>query len=213
MTYREIDMASDPRGAHFAYFCSLANPAAGLTAPVDVTDLKRNLGKHSFFLSVLWCVLRAANSVPELRRRIRDGRVLEYDACPASCTVMKDDGTYAYCNLEAGGEFETFHATGLAAMRVAKESGHIEESTDDALPFYFVSCLPWISYTHVVNPHGGGEDSNPRITWGKYEEKDGRITLPLTLLVHHGLADGLHIARFYERLQRELADLSQFLSK
>ena len=38
MNCREIDMTSDPRGAHFAYFCSLASPAAGLTVPVDVTD-------------------------------------------------------------------------------------------------------------------------------------------------------------------------------
>lgn len=213
MTFREIDMSLDPRGAHFAYFCSLASPAAGLTASVDVTQLKRHLCGRSFFLSFLWCVQRAANAVPELRRRIKDGRVLEFDACPVSCTVMKNDGTYAYCHLDAGMDYETFHTNGLEALRQAKERGTIDESAGDALPCYFISCLPWLSYTQIVNPWGGGEDSNPRITWGKDEEKDGRITLPLSILVHHGLADGLHIARFYERLQQELEDLSQFLRK
>ena len=213
MTYREIDMALDPRGAHFAYFCSLASPAAGLTVPVDVTDLMKHLHGRSFFLSFLWCVQRAANSVPELRRRIRDGRVLEFDACPASCTVMKADGTYAYCHIEPAEDFDAFHAHGLQALQDARERGTIAESAEEALPYYFVSCLPWLSYTQIVNPWGGGEDSNPRITWGKYEQKDGRTTLPLSLLVHHGLADGLHIARFYERLQQELADLSRFLQQ
>ena len=213
MTFREVDMTNDPRGAHFAYFCSLASPAAGLTAPVDVTDLLRQLRGRSFFLSFLWCVQRAANAVPELRRRISAGKVLEFDACPASCTVMKLDGTYAYCHLDAGMDYETFLTVGVEALRVAKEGGTIDETAGDALPCYFISCVPWLSYTQIVNPWGGGEDSNPRITWGKYEQKDGRTTLPLSILVHHGLADGLHIARFYERLQQEVAELSQFLSK
>jgi len=213
MTYREVDMTRDPRGGHFAYFCSLASPAAGLTAPVDVTDLRKNLGERSFFLSFLWCVQRAANAVPELRRRISAGKVLEFDECPVSCTVMKGDGTYAYCHLDAGMDFEDFHARGLQAMREAKEHGTIDESAGDALPCYFISCVPWLSYTQAVNPWGGGEDSNPRITWGRYERRDGRTTLPVTLMVHHGLADGLHIARFYDCLQQELAQLSQFLGK
>ncbi len=213
MNCREVDMTSDPRGAHFAYFCSLASPAAGLTVPVDVTDLMKNLCGRSFFLSFLWCVQRAANAVPELRRRIKDGRVLEFDICPVSCTVMKADGTYAYCHLNAADDFAAFHAHGLQALQDARERGTIAESAEEALPCYFVSCLPWLSYTQIVNPWGGGEDSNPRITWGKYETKEGRTTLPLSILVHHGLADGLHIARFYHQLQQELADLVQFLSK
>ena len=213
MNCREIDMSADPRGAHFAYFCSLASPAAGLTVPVDVNDLRKNLHGRSFFLAFLWCVQHAANAVPELRRRIKDGRVWEFDHCPTSCTVMKEDGTYAYCHLDADGDFDAFHAHGLQALREAKERGTIDEIAEDALPCYFVSCVPWLSYTQAVNPWGGGEDSNPRITWGKYESRDGRTTLPLTLMIHHGLADGLHIARFYERLQQELENLSQFLQK
>lgn len=213
MNCREIDMSADPRGAHFAYFCSLASPAAGLTVPVDVTELVKHLRGRSFFLSFLWCVQRAANAVPELRRRIKNGRVLEFDHCPTSCTVMKADGTYAYCHLDADGDFDAFYARGLQALHHTKACGTIAESAEEALPCYFVSCLPWLSYTQIVNPWGGGEDSNPRITWGKYETKDGRTALPLSILVHHGLADGLHIARFYDRLQQELDELSQFLQK
>lgn len=213
MLWREVDMTRDVRGAHFAYFCSLANPAAGLTVSVDVTTLCQHLADRSFFLSFLWCVQRAANAVPELRRRIKDGQVIEFDACPVSCTVLKKNGSYAYCHLDAGMDYETFLVCGTAAIEAARGRGTIDEGADDALPCYFVSTVPWLSYTQIVNPWGGGEDSNPRITWGKYETKDGVTTLPVSLLVHHGLADGLHIARFYDQLQRELARLSRELSK
>ena len=37
--------------------------------------------------------------------------------------------------------------------------------------------------------------------------QDGRLKLPLSLLCHHALVDGLHISRFYAALDRELKQL------
>lgn len=31
---------------------------------------------------------------------------------------------------------------------------------------YFVSALPWLNYTALVQPAARGDESNPRITWG-----------------------------------------------
>lgn len=54
----------------------------------------------------------------------------------------------------------------------------------------------------------GGDESNPRITWGKYEENArGRLTLPVTVLLHHALADGLHLWLFYQGLEREMGSV------
>ncbi len=213
MNYREIDMKNDVRAAHYGYFCSLANPAAALTAAVDVTELLARLGRRSFFLSFLWCVERAANAVPELRRRIRAGKVIEFEACPTSSTVMKSDFSYAYCHLEPGMDYETFLERGNAGLDEAREGGTIGEEAGDALPCYFISCVPWLHYSHVVNPWGGGEDSNPRFTWGRYERREGRQLIPVTVMVHHGLVDGIHIARFYRNLESELANLCSILAK
>ena len=38
-------------------------------------------------------------------------------------------------------------------------------------------------------------------------EEAWRPVLPMTLLANHALVDGIHIARFYENLDRELAAL------
>ena len=47
-------------------------------------------------------------------------------------------------------------------------------------------------------------DSNPRITWGKYETHGQDAILPVSLLAHHGLVDGMHIADFYQQLEKRL---------
>ena len=101
MGCRIVEMSQDPRKEQFAYFRSLANPYVGVTVELDVTELAAWSGQTgtSFFLAVLYAAVRAANSVPELRRRIRGEQVVEYDCCPSSHTVALPDGTYCYCRL------------------------------------------------------------------------------------------------------------------
>ena len=74
MHYNIIDMADDPRSGQFAYFRGMTFPFAGLTVEMDITDMMAARGERPFFLSLLYAVVRAANSVPQLRRRHPVGR-------------------------------------------------------------------------------------------------------------------------------------------
>lgn len=205
---RKLDRAGDPRYAHFDYFCSLAYPYAGMTVDVDIQALMDFCGRSGapFFLTLLYCVSRAANAVPELRRRIIDGEIWEYPWCPSSHTVAKADGSYAYCTLRADKPLRDFLPEAARAHEACKRNGSIQEDAD-SLSHLFLSSLPWMRYTALVQPVPCPADSNPRITWGRRFEENGRTRIPMSLLCHHALADGLHIARFYEALDAELERL------
>ena len=205
---QKIDLSNDPRRAHFEYFSGFANPYVGLTASVDITRFMewRNDHAYPFFLSLLYQAVQAANGVPELRRRISRGEVLEYPWCLSSHTVAKADGSYAYCVLDANMPFEEFLPTAAGRHEHCKTAGSIDEG-DEALGYFFVSSMPWISYQALVQPVPTPADSNPRISWGKFERSNDRIVLPVSLLCHHALVDGLHIAHFYENLNERLAGL------
>lgn len=95
---------------------------------------------------------------------------------------------------------EAVQAQGGAKRRQSLEDGTEEES----LPLLFVSSLPWITYDGIVQPTPSPADSNPRITWGRYRREGTRAFLPVSLLCHHALVDGLHMARFYQNLEAEL---------
>ena len=203
---KRIDMNTYPRRDHFAHFCAMAYPYVGVTVDADVTDLLalcREKG-YSFYLLVLHAVALAADEVPEFRRRIEGDGIVEYDTCPTSHTELKPDGTYAYCTLHHHMPLADYLAKAEAARAAARESGSIEEE-DDVQSMYFISTLPWLHYTQLVQPVACGEESNPRITWGKYQpDAAGRMMMPLSVLVHHALADGLHIAKFYEAFDRQV---------
>lgn len=209
MHYTIIDMEKDPRCGQFAYFRGMTFPFAGLTVEMDITNMMAARGERPFFLSMLYAVVRAANAVPQLRRRILpDGRVAEYDWCAPSYTAMKPDGVYVYCTVEGDMPYGTFIAEGQRRQREVLERGTLTED-GDVRSFFFVSSVPWVHYSQLQHPAESPDDSNPRISWGKYVTANGRTTLPVTLTVHHALADGLHISRFYQKLEEELAALTR----
>lgn len=200
-----IDLSTYARRAHFEYFSSLQNPTMGATVQVNLTKFMTALeaGAYPFFLSFLYCVADAVNAVKELRQRIEEGKIVEYEYCKPSCTVMKPDGTYAYCTLDARLPLEQFLKEGKAAMEQAKQGGTLEES-DEVSSEIFISCLPWLHYESLVQPMGVPADSNVRITWGKYAVNEGKTVIPVTFLAHHALVDGVHMSCFYEKLAENL---------
>lgn len=209
MHYTIIDMEKDPRSGQFAYFRGMTFPFAGLTVEMDITDMMAARDGRPFFLSMLYAAVRAANAVPQLRRRILpDGRVAEYDWCAPSYTAMKSDGVYVYCNVEGALPYDEFVAQGQRRQREVLERGTLTED-GDVLSYFFVSSLPWMHYSQLQHPAVSPDDSNPRISWGKYVTVNGRTTLPVSLFVNHALADGLHISRFFLNLEKELADMTR----
>ncbi len=209
MNYQWIDLEHSPRRAHFAYFNSLAYPYVGLTVNVDITGCLARTKREGlpFFLTVCYCVSRAANAVPELRQRIREGGVVQFDRCRTSHTVALEDGTFCYCTLEDDTlPLEEYLIRGRQAQAEAKARRSIQEDPEEVLDKLFISSLPWVSYTTLVQPVPQPADSHPRISWGKYFLQEGRTLLPVSILCHHALVDGLHLAAFYQALDRELAE-------
>ena len=200
-------MEEDPRSGQFAYFRAMADPWAGITVEVDITEFHAALDGRPFFRSFLYALARAANAVPELRRRLLDGQVVEFDRCCPSYTAMKDSGVYVYCLVDSGLlPYEDFLTDGKRRQAEALKGEGLAES-GDPLSNFFVSCVPWLAYTQLKHPVIGPEDTNPRFSWGKFTEMNGRVTMPVTIFVNHALADGLHIAQFYENLNQELAEI------
>ena len=205
-SYRIIPFETYPRRAHFAYFSQMAQPYAGLTVSVEITSFLEKLQAEGapFFLSFLYCVCRAANRVPQLRQRIREERIVEYDHCPASYTLALEDGTYCYCTLDERGPFSAYLPQAQRKQEEARAQRSLEDG-EDALSLLFLSTLPWVSYEAIVQPTPFPADSNPRITWGRWRKEGKRVVLPVSLLCHHALVDGRHMAAFYQCLEEEVA--------
>lgn len=214
MDYKYLDMETYKRKNHFEYFNSLAYPYVGLTVNVDITDLLKTIKakRLPFFFSICYCVSRAANRVPEFRQRILNNQIIEYDDCLTSHTVALSDGTFCYCDLDSNRPFEDYICYAAYEQEKAKQKNSIDENADDKLGKIFISTIPWVSYTALINPTPVPADSNPRITWGKYFMQNEKALLPVSVLCHHALVDGLHISKFYDFLNEEIFRTGGFIN-
>lgn len=203
-----IDMTNDPRRGQFEHFRTFSNPYASMTVNCDITHLRQTVLENGwpFFLTVLYCAINAANDVPELRRRIKGEQVVEYESCLSSHTVALPDETYCYCQLDCSKPFAEYLPYAQAEVEKAKQSRSFDDGEDpDRL--FFVSSTPWVSFTAVSGPVPNPPDSNVRINFGKFFEQGEKILLPLNISVHHALADGIHVARFYRNFERRANEL------
>ncbi len=198
-----IDLETYSRRSHYEYFKSLAYPYVGLSANVDVTNLlaaAKKRGKSSF-LACLYATLVAVNSVPALRQRIVNDQIVEFDRCNAGHTVAKEDGTFVNCQTDSSLSFDEFLAMGEIWTQQAKTREGFLNDTEDETGLIFVSCVPWVSFTNVLQPVPMPADCNPRIVFGKYFRQDGRTMMPLAIQCNHALVDGLHMGQFYAKFQ------------
>ncbi len=203
-----IDMKNDPRRGQFEYFRTFSNPYASMTANCDITHLRQTVLENGwpFFLTVLYCAINAANEVPELRRRIKGNQVVEYETCLSSHTVALPDGTYCYCELDCAKPFAQYLPYAQAEVEKARRSCSMDDG-DDPDRLFFVSSIPWLSFTAISMPVPDPPDSNVRINFGRFFEQGDKILLPLNISVHHSLCDGIHIARFYESFEKRASEI------
>lgn len=205
-----IDLETYPRRSHYEFFRNLAYPYVGFTANVDVTRplaRAKALG-GSGFLACLWAIARAANAVPELRQRVVEERIVEFDYCDTAHTVAMADGTFCNCHTDTRLDFEAFLREGKFAQEEAKKHHGFVSTTQDETPLIFVSCVPWVAFTQVIQPTPIPADYNPRIVLGKYDRKaDGRVEMPLSIQANHALVDGRHLGEFYRHFDEICASL------
>lgn len=211
MEPRTLDLAAYPRRAHFDYFRQMANPYVSVTAPCDITALRRLTQERGlpFFLTVLHCAINAANAVPELRQRICGEGIVEYDRCLSSHTVALPDGTYCYCTLDCAQPLGAFLPAAQAETARVKAAPSLDDGADpDEL--FFVSSLPWLTFSAISLPTPTPADSNPRITFGKFTQEGDRVLLPVNLTANHALVDGLHLAAFFDGMVQRAAHPEEY---
>lgn len=203
---RWIDLERWPRAGHYRKFCDYEKPYFSMSAQLDLTRFRSWLQQRneSFFPWMVHLASRAANELPEFRQRIRGAAIVEHEMVHPSVTVMTESGLFGYCRLEYRADGNAFVAAAASALQQAKAQPAVStlQEEDDLL---FITSVPWLAFTGISHAMKGDDsDAVPRIAWSKYERQGERWVMTLAVQAHHGLADGWHIARYFERLQELL---------
>lgn len=210
MQDREIPLETWPRRAALTHFRTMAQPAFSITAPVDVTGLRERAAGHGAtpWLAYHHAALEAANEVDAMRQTMVAGGVREFGVIHASSTALRDDGSFGFVTLPRDASLQRFAERGKANLaRVRQASGELfaGDDTGDVRveTLVHMTALPWFAFTAFTHARGAGDD-RPKVAFGRFKEEGGRLLMPVAVDVHHALCDGVHVGRFFERLQVHL---------
>ncbi len=197
-------MSTWARRTHFEYFRTYDNPMFSIAFPVNVGGLWRYAKekKVSFFALCQYVMLKATNAVPQLRQRIDDGEVWEYESIGALAPVLAADGEFTQVLIPYRAGLREFLEAAIPIIEAAK-SAPANANPAYGKDFAVFSCLPWIPFTQVASANSSfhGQDY-PLIHWGKVEQReDGKLSMPVSIQANHMLVDGVHVGRFYQILQ------------
>ncbi len=204
-----VDLASWPRADHFAFYHEFKEPFFSLVAEVACGSLVRacKARGESPTLRLWHAVLRAANEVEAFRYRIVEDRPVLYPRIHLSPTVARPDETFAIIFLPFVDEFDEFQEVATPLLEAARLSkGFKLDAGERRIDLIHFSTLPWYRFSALTHArHMGHTESEPKITLGRFGERDGELWLPVSVTVHHGLVDGLHISYFLRRLEELLS--------
>ena len=207
---KHIDLESWARASHYQLFRGMANPHLGLTVQVDASAVMETLKPEGLpvFNLCLFAIMRAANRVEALRQRFRGDTVIQHDRVDASFTVPIADECFAFCEVDFTDQWRPFNRACQQVIDQAKQQTVLSENVEEGDDRYiYLSCLPWVHFTAMQNPFDGPEDCIPRIIWGQLRREAAGWRMPVCVEAHHALVDGLHLGRFFQYLEEEIASL------
>ena len=204
MNYTTVDLSKWGRGKLFQFYIDKMKIVMSLTVDINVTNLKIYSEKTGigFYPLMLWAVSKAINSHDEFKYGWgKDGGLIRWDyVSPSHTDFHSEDENFTKMVTEYSDDLFEF----CDRVKTDRERHQNDRAVldDQPLNFFDVSCLPWVKYKHFdVHVFDEGKFLAPVVTWGKYERENGRLMMPLTMNIHHAVADGFHLSRFFNEVQ------------
>lgn len=193
----------------FRLFKDYDDPFINVCADVDVTPLLsfvRGRGL-SLFVAYHYLSTKTANELEPFRYRLHGERVVVHERVDAGAIVLLPDDSFTFVYFDFTEDFGAFHETAAALVERARVEPPPLDARDDRDDLIYHSVIPWVSFTSISHArHSRLRNGIPKVTFGKYREAGGRTLMPVSVEVNHALMDGLHVGRFFQRLEGHFKD-------
>lgn len=197
---KKIDLTKYKRASLYKAFKGREMPCSATTCNIEITNLKSYLDEMSlgFFIPISFLISKTINEIDEMKHRIIDGELYEFDKVNPGYTILLDDETFSFCDSCYFEKFDEYQKHADEKIREAKEVP--DHKTEEKHDMFFISNVPWFSFTSIVHPYTEKYSSLPVISVGKYFSQNNELLLPIGVQTHHALVDGIHVGKFYNAL-------------
>ena len=203
----DFDLENNP-------FINFLSSRYTMSARVNVENLwiKSKEQDLSFFVMSLGALMNALNDIPQMRRRIIDGGVIEFESLDAVCPIMdKDETVFKEIRIEGPQRFYNILKWHdyvvdyqLNVIEGVDKAFDLDTMERDKINIANFSCIPWVDFDSITNATAAGNAIQPLITWGKVNDN---YDMTVSITVSHIFVNGLELAKFYKNAQENFDSL------
>lgn len=209
--FTPVDQSRWARKEHFEVFQSFAQSTFSQTVQLDITALLKTTKAFGwkFYPTIIFLLAKVVNRHAEFRMAMKDNELIIWNEVHPAYTIFHKE-TETFSSLWSPFDDNILHFHNAYAEDVARYGNDIAYWPKGQSPdnIFFVSAIPWVSFTSFdTNVANMKNFFTPMFTLGKYFTQDGKILLPLAVLVHHSVCDGFHAARMINELQELCHDV------
>ncbi|MGQ7945930.1 CatA-like O-acetyltransferase [Flavobacterium sp. WC2509] len=193
------------RKEHFLFFKQMQEPFFGVTINIDCTKAytTSKILKTSFFIYYLHKTLVAVNAFENFRYRIENTHIYTYNRIDGSATISRADGTFGFSLIQYHSDYSIFEQSAMIEIeRIQNTTGLFTREFNEDNLIHF-SAIPWLNFTSLSHARNMTfPDSCPKISFGKMTvTEEGKRTMPMSIHVHHGLMDAMHVGQMVDYFQ------------
>ncbi|MBD1395696.1 chloramphenicol acetyltransferase [Pontibacter sp. JH31] len=195
----------------FRFFSTFTQPFFNVHTEVEITPLYRYCKQHGLSVSLAYmhATTQAARASENLLLRIENGQVVRFSGLDLSTTILKDNQQIAFTHFPYQEKLEDFCEEGAEIIASVKKSKKLFNG-HQGIDLLHMTTLPWFTFKGMEHAFSIGQEDPgvPKIGYGKLEMRDEKVYLPMSIGLHHALADGYHMHLFLEELGNVIKDYS-----
>ncbi len=209
MNYKILDMEKYYRKDVYRHFTVDCKCSVMITSKIDVTGLlaySKQTGTK-LYINFLYVLAKALNSRDDYKMRYLypENQLVVFDKInPAHYVFHEDTETFTVVYTEFCEEYQEFYSRCCADIEQGKKT-RAYGLDGSKLNYFDASYISWLSYEalHVELPDGHLHFP-PIINWGKYQQENGKLLMPVTVRMNHAVADGYVVSKAFLLLEEEI---------
>ncbi|MCX2741214.1 CatA-like O-acetyltransferase [Pontibacter anaerobius] len=201
-----FDTENWERREHFHFFRNFTQPFFNVHTEVDLTSLYQYCKQNglSVFLAYLHAATEAIRQTENFLLRLEGDAVVKYEAVDISTTILKNNHTVSFVHLPHHPDLHIFCKEASGIVEEVKQGDQLFCGYNGP-DLVHATTLPWFKFNGMEHAHmDNPDDAIPKLAFGRIEKQGDKTILPISMRVHHALADGYHIHLFLQRMQASI---------
>lgn len=210
------ELATWPRRDYFYYFTKMMPTGFNVTVTVDITatyDAVKTRGLH-FFPIYLYLITQLLSEQPEFMITQEKDQLYHFETLTPSYSLYhQDDDTISGMWTAYSPDLATFYQHYEQDRSTYQNHHGVVVKPNQPENAYMINMMPSLHFSsYTPLSFNGLPNFLPVIEAGQYKVVADRRLMPVSFTIHHAVADGHHVSRFFEKLQARFDEPDKWLN-